>query len=678
MFKIFKRFFSRFSIATKLWMGFGLLLLIFALVVLNNRALLSEIRHGMDDMVRNVQPTVMDSMEIARLLDHASAALGFYLLSKEASHQQSFLATLNTIDQRFAQLRQRPLVQSDTEIKQKLTVIHDKVEVFKGYQQRLLELAVDEGKNIPGISFAGQNINPISQRALQLLTQMILSEQEEEASIERKVLLGQISDMRYAWANVMNGIRAYLAFRNTSALDEVQIYQDQIDQLLERLQGQDELLTLDQSDSLEQFAGQRKQFVAMVEQMKAIHGSERWREDAFLVRSEIGPLLATINQELEQLVSLLNRRTEAESAAFLAQMDRIRLMSIVLLCVAVGAGVFSVLSLNQLIVQPIRLAVSNMDEVAAGGGDLSCSLHVDSKDEIGRLCQAFNRFVEKIREIVVEVSTTTGQLTAEADTMASVSAEANLGVEQQQRETEQVATAMNEMTATAQDMAQHAHTASQAAEAADTEASQGQQVVGQTIDAIDSVERAVEQAAEVIRRLESDSNNISVVLDVIKGIAEQTNLLALNAAIEAARAGESGRGFAVVADEVRTLASRTQESTREIETMIEQLQVGSSEAVKVMEEGRQQVKMSVEQAAKAGRSLSSITQAVASITELNHQITLAADQQGQVAEEINRNLVNITHVAEETAQGTQRMAGSSEHLADLAESLKSLVGRFKT
>ncbi len=228
-----------------------------------------------------------------------------------------------------------------------------------------------------------------------------------------------------------------------------------------------------------------------------------------------------------------------------------------------------------------------------------------------------------------------------------------------------------------QEVARNASSASQAAQEADGEAGNGKQVVSASIDAINALAGEVEKAAEVIDKLETDSENISKVLDVIKGIAEQTNLLALNAAIEAARAGEQGRGFAVVADEVRTLASRTQQSTEEIHEIIERLQADAESAVQVMNTGRGQAQSSVEQAAHAGESLERIAKAVTTISDMNAQIASAAEEQTAVAEEINRNIVGITQAGQESAQGAQQTATSSEELAKLAARLQGLVSQFR-
>jgi methyl-accepting chemotaxis protein len=234
------------------------------------------------------------------------------------------------------------------------------------------------------------------------------------------------------------------------------------------------------------------------------------------------------------------------------------------------------------------------------------------------------------------------------------------------------------MAATSQEVARNTAAAANAARQADSETQAGREVVNQAIDAIDHLAQEVVSAADVIHRLEAESGKIGTVLDVIRGIAEQTNLLALNAAIEAARAGEQGRGFAVVADEVRTLATRTQESTQEIQKMIERLQTGAKSAVQVMEQGRSKAQVSVQQAARAGTSLDTIATAVSAISDMNAQIASAAEEQGAVAEEINRNITNISQIANQTASGAEQTATASAELAKLAARLQTHVGRFKT
>lgn len=348
-------------------------------------------------------------------------------------------------------------------------------------------------------------------------------------------------------------------------------------------------------------------------------------------------------------------------------------IGIVLLLAGLGAAWW----LARDLVGPLRSTVLRLNDIASGEGNLTHRLPVEGKDELADLAVSFNAFVATIQDLVKQVAAATAQLAAASEQLSATSLETTQEVRRQQSETDQVATAMNEMTATVQDVARSASEAARSAQQTDEQASAGKDVVRLTIDSIQSLATEVEDAAGVIQRLSSHSEEIGKVLDVIRGIAEQTNLLALNAAIEAARAGEQGRGFAVVADEVRTLASRTQASTQEIQGMIEGLQGNAGKAVEAMEKGRVQARDSVEQAGRAGESLDAITAAVTNISDMNTQIASAAEEQTAVAEEINRNVANIGQSVDETARGSEQISRASEELARLAAELQNKVGQFR-
>ncbi|VAW71428.1 Methyl-accepting chemotaxis sensor/transducer protein [hydrothermal vent metagenome] len=330
-----------------------------------------------------------------------------------------------------------------------------------------------------------------------------------------------------------------------------------------------------------------------------------------------------------------------------------------------------------MVTKRLSILESNLDDVAHGDGDLTKRIDESSSDIIGRIGSHYNTFVEKIRMTVTEVVAATSQLKSSSEQMRVQTEEAHTGLRSQNQEIDQAATAITEMSATVQEVARNAATAADAATSADNESREGMTIVRSTIQSIDELSNEVNSASEVINKLEKDSESIGAILDVIRGIAEQTNLLALNAAIEAARAGEQGRGFAVVADEVRTLASRTQKSTEEIHNMISLLQQGTANAVKVMEEGRSKASRSVEMAEKAGNSLQSITAAVSTITEMNTQIASAAEEQGAVSEEINRNILSVRELSINSTESFQATADSGEVLNGLAGTLEGLVSRFK-
>lgn len=327
--------------------------------------------------------------------------------------------------------------------------------------------------------------------------------------------------------------------------------------------------------------------------------------------------------------------------------------------------------------KPLDQLSEAMKDLSQGNGDLTHRLHIDQDDEIGRLSRHVNAFIEKLHISVTGISSSTVQLSQQAGTSYDVACQASQAIQVQLGEISQVATAIHEMSATAQEVASHAEQTASAAAASNHSCNEGKAVISRNQQSITQLATHVEEAATVIRELDSNAQGINTILSTIQGIAEQTNLLALNAAIEAARAGEQGRGFAVVADEVRVLSQRTHSSTQEIHGMIETLQRNTQIAVTTMEQSQAMATESVEEANNATAALEKITDSIEHISDMSTQISSAAEEQRAVTDEISRNTQAVNDLSERLSLEAQKSQVLAKDLNEVANHLGSEVNKFK-
>jgi len=326
---------------------------------------------------------------------------------------------------------------------------------------------------------------------------------------------------------------------------------------------------------------------------------------------------------------------------------------------------------------PLQLLKQSLIKINQGDGDLRARLPDEGENEIGEIVQLFNQFLAVLQGLMRNIAYETQQLVASSERLSMMSLRAKDDMRKQQLSTDQVATTVNNLSSTVSEVANNTNRAADTAGKSQDAARSGKDVISNTVLSIRSLSDGIDQASSVIATVENDCKNVSSVLDVIQSIADQTNLLALNAAIEAARAGEQGRGFAVVADEVRTLASRTQGSTQEIQTMIERLQIGSREAVKAMGDSQSQAKDMVEVIESAGSVLGSIVNMTGEISQMNSLISAAVTEQKSVVQHINQNIVSINDVTSANVEDTEQTANEAQHLQQIAANLQKSIGHFK-
>ena len=360
-------------------------------------------------------------------------------------------------------------------------------------------------------------------------------------------------------------------------------------------------------------------------------------------------------------------------ATFAEQRNMIIIDSVVIAIVIIG---LSYVIGNSLLV-PTRSAAELMKDIAQGDGDLTKSLDDSGQDEISRLSNYFNEFTGKMRQLLQDVADNTSQVLEHAEAVSGASDTTQSLIQNQNDITVQVATAMEEMTSQIKEVSDNASSAEQAANDARNNTSDGKEIISHTIKQMQSLSSNIDEVSQVVASLASESDNIGSVLDVIRGIAEQTNLLALNAAIEAARAGEQGRGFAVVADEVRTLANRAEQSTNEIQQMIQKLQAGAQEAVAAVKVSQDISLKTVEQTAKADDSLSEIDRLMEVISDMNTQIARATEQQSQAADEVNLRINDLAGMTDESLATTEQLSETSQKLKVSSNAMSEVVGRFK-
>jgi len=326
------------------------------------------------------------------------------------------------------------------------------------------------------------------------------------------------------------------------------------------------------------------------------------------------------------------------------------------------------------IATPIALINNRLKEVI--NGDLTKRIEINVHDELGQLSAYINSFLDGLQVTIQEILEAAKQLASSTSQVKTAATKSSQELDEQSNETAQVATAINQMARAIEEVARSTENANGSASQANQRAIEGNTLVQETLDSIKELTSDVDSSSTVLNELKAHSANIGTVLDVIRNIAEQTNLLALNAAIEAARAGEQGRGFAVVADEVRTLAKRTQDSTSEIQTIITDLQSGSEQAVLVMEKSRSKSCDTLEKAEKTGQFLSSITEAISKVLDMNTQISSAAQEQAAVTHDVNRSVVNIESISKSTVVGAQETEKLSDEVSELSKELRNLVAKF--
>ncbi|MBD9417377.1 methyl-accepting chemotaxis protein [Pseudomonas sp. PDM16] len=640
------RWLANLNVSRKLTLGFGLVLMLTALITLTSWV-------GMNGILERGEK-IGDSARLNTLTKELRIARLRYQANRDQETHDSVLSALQNLEQ----LQQRMSQQMSDPVD--LDLIKRQVELIKGYRGYFDRLVTSIGtreaarKNLTeGAERVGQGIA----RLMEGLAQPSLDPLENQ---QRLVALHQISGVALQIEQSRLLVLSYVASENPA---QASIAENAIDSTIQAVAALQQSVAEAERSELQT----SQQELQSYRETLSLFGRDL--NDSLTLRKQMIQVGDDIEVLSEKLGLSQSSKRDSETAS-----ARMLLLGAAALALLIGSG--AALLITRLIVRPLQSTLNAAERIAAG--DLSQDIRVSREDELGKLQHAMQNMTVSLRELIGHIRDSVTQIASAAEELSAVTEQTSAGVNSQKVETDQVATAMNEMAATVQEVARNAEEASHAATEADRQAREGESAVGNAVEQMDRLSNEVERSNSAVNHLKHESEKIGSVLDVIKAVADQTNLLALNAAIEAARAGEAGRGFAVVADEVRGLAQRTQKSTEEIQALIGSLQHGSQQAADLMENSRILTESTVDLTRRAGERLTLIAEAVSAIQSMNHQIAAAAEQQSAVAEEVNRSVINVRDVSEQTAAASEETAASSIELARLGNELQMLVSRFRT
>lgn len=667
------------TVRQRIWGGFIVITLLLLFIGGNSLIRITNIDQSTQRVNQLSLPALDKSYElqVEFILMSKSAQASFYTTSQDelAALRKNFTEQKKRYDSSYQELQQivsndPKLKQSSQEVEQTYKRFAKSVDNLFADKQTQLELNKTLRTQLESIEISAEDANSV---VLDIIDIDGLEENHSRA-------YQAANNMENNFQSVVTNSTDMLTVKTLNTLDIVKNEQVYYLEEVERSLGLIRPAIIDNNaDLYNDLNGYFESLANNVRGNNSLSANKKRLIDAIAqTESELANAEKSTTEALKQLKELVDQATVL---AFDLQQDVsgnvstatiwtwIAMVIATLIAIAVAA-----ITVNR-ITKPLSEVNRILDIVASG--DMTQRLDDSAKDEYGELSRSCNTLIESLRTLIQGIISRSTQLAAASEETSAITEESSQAIRNQQAQVEQAATATTEMSSTSQAVSSSAQQALSEIKNADKEADRVKGISSQNKATIEQLAREVDDASQVINQLHKDSASIGGILDVIRGIAEQTNLLALNAAIEAARAGEQGRGFAVVADEVRSLASKTQESTQEIQAMIESLQVGAEAAVSAMSKGKQQAESCVEQSDLANTALDSITAAVAQAHNVSEEISTAAHEQQQVSQEISERLESIVAIAEQTAEGANQTNISSSEVAKLAEELRLSVDAFK-
>ena len=668
------------TVKNKLIAGFGAVILIMIGISINTFISMKEVE-VVENRIQHLRfPTVLAGAQLENGINLSLAGLrGYMILGDDPKKAEAMknvrMAGWKEIDDALAKMHEFSKSWTEPKNREQLKKMDGFIEEFRKAQQEVEDIA-NSNEEVPAYKTLLSEAAPRAENILRSISALIDEEATLKATANRKKILKLMADSRGSFAIGIANIRAFLLTGDNKYREIFEAKWKVNQQRFNQISGMTSLMTASQRKNWSEYATVRAEFAEFPPIMFKQRSGADWNLSNYWLGTKAAPkakAIMSILKEMRVNQNKLERNDEQMLKDITIAMELKMLFATI---IGLVIGLVVAIYISRSITVPLQQVMGRAKEISSG--DLTGGLiKAKGNDELAQLTNSINGMGASLQDIIKQVSTSAGELSAASEQLQNSAERTNHGMANQRSETEQVATAMNEMSGTVQEVAANAGLASSSAAEADASATQGFGLVSDNMENINQLAQRIEHASTTINQLGEDTNSVDNIVAVINGIAEQTNLLALNAAIEAARAGEQGRGFAVVADEVRTLASRTQESTEEIRNMLDRLKAGASDAVKAMDESQQQAQNSVGRAEKVSEVIGKINHSITAINDMNTQIATAAEEQSAVAEEMNRSIVQINTEAVTTLESTQETSAAASQVRSLSSKMQEIVSRFK-